>query len=127
MRDRRTSRYSTVTALSSGAIFDGNQLHAEIEMLATMVARLLEASPVETQEEVADSNSVVGSILGGSDTAETILAGMNPQHMIVTHASLLRKPPTPALVGSRCCESTSLQTAVSRTARFKLGAAGWGY
>lgn len=52
-------------------------------MLATMVARLLEASPVETQEKVAHSNSVVGSIPGGSDTVETILAGMNPQHMIV--------------------------------------------
>ena len=32
-----------------------------------------------------------------------------------THASLLRRSPAPALVGSRCCGSTSLQTALSTT------------
>jgi Mn-containing catalase len=57
-----------------------------VEMIATMIARLLETSPVEVQEEVAGGGgSVVGSILGGGDTQEAIInAGMNPQHAIVT-------------------------------------------
>jgi Mn-containing catalase len=54
-----------------------------VEMLATMVARLLETSPVET-EKAANDGGVVGAVLGGSDTQEAILAGMNPQHAIVT-------------------------------------------
>ena len=54
-----------------------------VEMIATMIARLLETSPVET-EKAANAGGVVGSILGGSDTQEAILAGMNPQHAIVT-------------------------------------------
>jgi len=54
-----------------------------VEMLATMCARLLETSPVET-EKAANDGGVVGAVLGGSDTQEAILAGMNPQHAIVT-------------------------------------------
>jgi Mn-containing catalase len=54
-----------------------------VEMIATMIARLLETSPVET-EKAANAGGVVGAILGGSDTQEAILAGMNPQHAIVT-------------------------------------------
>ncbi|BBL79788.1 hypothetical protein RxyAA322_16420 [Rubrobacter xylanophilus] len=62
----------------------GTEEMAHVEMLATMIARLLETSPVEVQEEAAQSSSVVGSVLGGGDTQEAILAGMNPQHVIVT-------------------------------------------
>jgi Mn-containing catalase len=54
-----------------------------VEMIATMIARLLETSPVET-EKAANDGGVVGAVLGGSDTQEAILAGMNPQHAIVT-------------------------------------------
>jgi Mn-containing catalase len=54
-----------------------------VEMIATMIARLLETSPVET-EKAANDGGVVGAVLGGSDTQEAILAGMNPQHTIVT-------------------------------------------
>ena len=55
-----------------------------VEMIATMIARLLETSPVEA-EKAADDGGVVGSILGGGDTQEAILnAAMNPQHAIVT-------------------------------------------
>jgi Mn-containing catalase len=52
-------------------------------MIATMIARLLETSPVEA-EKVANDGGVVGAVLGGSDTQEAILAGMNPQHAIVS-------------------------------------------
>lgn len=62
----------------------GTEEMAHVEMLATMVARLLETSPVEVQEEAAQSNSVVGSVLGGGDTEEAILAGLDPQHVIVS-------------------------------------------
>ena len=54
-----------------------------VEMIATMIARLLETSPVET-EKAANDGGVVGAVLGGTDTQEAILAGMNPQHALVT-------------------------------------------
>ncbi len=56
-----------------------------VEMIATMIARLLETSPVEAEEAVSgDDSGVLGSVLGGGDTQEAImLAGMNPQHAIV--------------------------------------------
>jgi Mn-containing catalase len=52
------------------------------EMLATMIARLLETAPVEAQEDAA-RNPLVAAIMGGTNP-ETVLAGMNPQHLIVT-------------------------------------------
>jgi Mn-containing catalase len=55
-----------------------------VEMIATMIARLLETSPVEA-EKAADDSGVVGAVLGGGDTQEAIVnAAMNPQHVIVT-------------------------------------------
>ncbi|MFC3212031.1 manganese catalase family protein [Planomicrobium okeanokoites] len=50
----------------------GTQELGHIEMLATMVARLLEGAPVYEQEKAA-KDPVVGAIMGG----------MNPQHAIV--------------------------------------------
>ena len=58
-----------------------------VEMLATMVARLLETSPVEAEKaaENGGDGGVVGSVLGGGDTQQAIInAAMNPQHAIVT-------------------------------------------
>src|SRR3954453_6374970 len=43
-----------------------------IEMLATMIARLLETSPVEQQEEMA-KNSLVGAMLGGARIEDAIV------------------------------------------------------
>jgi Mn-containing catalase len=51
-------------------------------MLATMIARLLETSPVKAQEAAA-KNSAVGAIMGGSRLEDVLVAGMNPQHLIV--------------------------------------------
>jgi Mn-containing catalase len=56
-----------------------------VEMLATMIARLLETSPVEAQEEMA-KNSLVGAMMGGARIEDAIVAGLNPQHMIVAGA-----------------------------------------
>ncbi len=61
----------------------GTEEIAHVEMIATMIARLLESSPVEAQEE-ASKNSFVGAVMGGDNMDDVILAGMNPQHMIVT-------------------------------------------
>ena len=61
----------------------GTEEIAHVEMLATMIARLLESSPVEAREDAA-KNSAVGAIMGGSRLEDVIMAGMNPQHAIVT-------------------------------------------
>jgi Mn-containing catalase len=58
-----------------------------VEMLATMVARLLETSPVEAEQAAQNGGDggVVGAVLGGGDTQQAIVnAAMNPQHAIVT-------------------------------------------
>ncbi|HYC05502.1 MAG TPA: manganese catalase family protein [Azospirillaceae bacterium] len=65
-------------------IFDiGTEEIGHVEMLATMVARLLEKSPVEA-EEMANKDSLVGAVLGGARVEDAILAGMNPQHAIAS-------------------------------------------
>jgi Mn-containing catalase len=61
----------------------GTEEIGHVEMIATMIARLLEASPVEAQEDAA-KNSIVGTVMGGGRIEDVILSGMNPQHAIVT-------------------------------------------
>ncbi|WMT92889.1 manganese catalase family protein [Pelagibacterium sp. H642] len=61
----------------------GTEEIAHVEMLATMIARLLESSPVEAREDAA-KNSVVGAVMGGARVEDVIVAGMNPQHAIVS-------------------------------------------
>ncbi len=46
---------------------------AHVEMIATMINRLLDGAPLSVQEAAAKDNPVVGAIYGG----------VNPQHMIV--------------------------------------------
>src|SRR3954469_17621659 len=54
-----------------------------VEMLATMVARLLEGADADTTESVAKGNSVVGAVLGGTNPKDQIAAAaMNPQLLI---------------------------------------------
>ncbi len=63
----------------------GTEEIGHIEMLATMVARLLEGADATTTEAVAKSNSAVGAVLGGSSPKDLLLAAsMNPQHLIVS-------------------------------------------
>lgn len=61
----------------------GTEEIAHVEMLATMIARLLETSPIDAQEDAA-KNSFVGAVMGGSRLEDVIDAGMNPQHAIVS-------------------------------------------
>jgi Mn-containing catalase len=62
----------------------GTEEIAHVEMLAVMIARLLEGAPVNEQEDAASKVPVVGAVMGGSDAKEAIFAGMNPQHEIVS-------------------------------------------
>ena len=50
-----------------------------VEMVATMIARLLEKAPVTEQEAAAAGDSVVGAVMGG----------MHPQHFITSGLSAL--------------------------------------
>ncbi len=61
----------------------GTEEIGHVEMLATMVARLLEGAPLETLEDAAKI-PMIGAILGGNDTRDVISAAMNPQHLIVS-------------------------------------------
>lgn len=61
----------------------GTEEIGHVEMLSTMIARLLEASPIEAQEQAA-SDPAVAAMLGGSRLEDVIVAGMNPQHAIVS-------------------------------------------
>ncbi|RSL30819.1 manganese catalase family protein [Salibacterium salarium] len=51
----------------------GTEEIAHVEMLATMIAQLLDSAPVETQEE-ASQDPILDAVMGG----------MNPQHIIVS-------------------------------------------
>lgn len=61
----------------------GTEEIGHVEMLATMIARLLEgASPADQQ--AGTSNPLVGAVMGGTSFGEALMGGMNPQHMIVS-------------------------------------------
>jgi Mn-containing catalase len=63
----------------------GTEEIAHVEMLATMVCRLLEGASAEQAEEAAKNSSVIGAILGGTTPRDQIIASaMNPQHLIKT-------------------------------------------
>ena len=61
----------------------GTEEIGHVEMVATLIARLLEHSPVEAQEQAA-RNPVMGAIFGGGRMEDVIIAGMNPQHAVVS-------------------------------------------
>jgi Mn-containing catalase len=63
----------------------GTEEIGHVEMIATMIARLLDGAPVEDQEKAVRHNPVVGAILGATNPLDSMLAaGMNPQHVIVS-------------------------------------------
>ncbi|MFN7140202.1 MAG: manganese catalase family protein, partial [Limisphaerales bacterium] len=63
----------------------GTEEIGHIEMLATMVARLLEGADAETTESAAKKSSIVGAVMGGMNPKDMIMAAaMNPQHLIVS-------------------------------------------
>jgi len=61
----------------------GTEEIGHVEMLATMIAHLLDKAPVQVQEEGA-KDPVVGAVMGGTNPRDVIAAAMNPQHAIVS-------------------------------------------
>lgn len=61
----------------------GTEEIGHIEMLATMIAHLLDKAPVSEQENGA-KDPIIGAVMGGSNPREMIMASMNPQHGIVS-------------------------------------------
>ncbi|HEY9845649.1 MAG TPA: manganese catalase family protein [Candidatus Caenarcaniphilales bacterium] len=61
----------------------GTEEIGHIEILATMIAHLLEKAPIKMQEEGAQ-DPVVGAVMGGTNPQDVIMASMNPQHAIVS-------------------------------------------
>ena len=63
----------------------GTEEIGHVEMLATMIARLLETASPDDQQAAGEKSSVLGAVLGGGNTRDAILAAaMNPQHLIVS-------------------------------------------
>ncbi|MCZ1735808.1 manganese catalase family protein [Enterococcus faecium] len=50
-----------------------------VEMLATMVARLLEGAPVEDQETAMQKDPTIGAIISGMNPQHAIVAGLGPR------------------------------------------------
>ncbi|MDQ8329437.1 manganese catalase family protein [Enterococcus lactis] len=50
-----------------------------VEMLATMVARLLEGAPVEVQEAAMKKDPAIGAIISGMNPQHAIVAGLGPR------------------------------------------------
>lgn len=56
-----------------------------VEMLATMICRLLEGASAETIEQTGADKGVVGAVLGGTSVKDIMMAAaMNPQHAIAS-------------------------------------------
>jgi Mn-containing catalase len=62
----------------------GTEEIGHVEMLATMIAYLVDKAPIKMQEETA-KDAVVGAVMGGTSPRDVIMAAaMNPQHAIVS-------------------------------------------
>ncbi|NDJ17334.1 manganese catalase family protein [Myxacorys almedinensis] len=65
----------------------GTEEIGHIEMLATMIAHLLDKAPINMQEDGA-KDTIVGAVMGGNGARDSIMdvmaAAMNPQHAIVS-------------------------------------------
>lgn len=65
----------------------GTEEIGHVEMLATMIAQLLDKAPIKTQENGA-KDPIVGAVMGGGKPENTMMdlmaAAMNPQHAIVS-------------------------------------------
>lgn len=63
----------------------GTEEMAHCEMLATMIAHLLDGASAEDQQAAAAGSSMVAAVLGGTSTKDVAMAAaMNPQHLIVS-------------------------------------------
>jgi Mn-containing catalase len=77
-----------------------------VEMIATMIARLLEGAPATATTKMAAADPVVGAVLGGMDPQQAIVAGGGPCPRTVTVT------PGTGVTSSRAatCSPTSVPT-----------------
>jgi Mn-containing catalase len=61
----------------------GTEEIGHIEMLATMIAHLLDKAPLKDQENGA-KDPIIGAVMGGMNPRAVIADAMNPQHAIVS-------------------------------------------
>lgn len=61
----------------------GTEEIGHVEILATMIAHLLEQAPAKAQEEAA-KDPLVGAVMGGANPLDLIESSLNPQHLIVS-------------------------------------------
>src|SRR3954469_14450696 len=54
----------------------GTEEIAHVEMLATMISRLLERAPISLQETMVDQNPAVAAVMGGMNPQTAIVAGL---------------------------------------------------
>jgi Mn-containing catalase len=62
----------------------GTEEIGHVEMLATLMAHLLDDAPLRTQEDAVKADPIVASVMGGENPRDVIMASMNPQHAIVS-------------------------------------------
>ncbi len=62
----------------------GTEEISHVEMLATMIARLLEGASLEAQESMVNGDPAVAATMGGTRVEDAIMNAMNPQHAIVS-------------------------------------------
>ena len=61
----------------------GTEEIGHIEMVASLIAHLLDKAPVEQQEEAA-KDPIVQGVMGGMKAEDIIMSSMNPQHATVS-------------------------------------------
>jgi len=61
----------------------GTEEIGHIEILATLIAQLLEKAPITAQEEAAQ-DPLVGAVMGGASPLDVMQSSLNPQHLIVS-------------------------------------------
>lgn len=61
----------------------GTEEIGHVEMLATMIARLLDNAPVKEQEEAYQSDPALAAVMGGMNPQHAIVAGLGQWQQIV--------------------------------------------
>ncbi len=56
----------------------GSEEIGHVEMIATMIAQLLDDAPVDAQENAFESNPAIAAVMGGMDLQHAIVTGLGP-------------------------------------------------
>ena len=56
----------------------GSEEIGHVEMIATMIAQLLDDAPVDPQENAFESDPAIAAVIGGMDLQHAIVTGLGP-------------------------------------------------